>query len=122
MSTVEIISNLLRFRNQIKMYHWKTPTFSKHTVSDKLVEKIDDHIDRFVETLSGGREERPNEVTHLEFRVLNDKTIVDYLKEFKGWLIYDLPGMLYEHESDLLNQRDEILSDLNRGMYLLSMK
>lgn len=118
----EIILPLLQFRNQIKMYHWKTPTYSKHRASDDFLKKMDEHIDKFIEVMSGGREERPLEITYLEFRSLSDKSIIGYIKEFRGWLLTELPGLLYEHETDLLNLKDEILAEVNQGMYLLSMK
>lgn len=121
-TTSEIITALLQFRNQIKMYHWKSPTYSKHKASDDLLQKMEEHIDKFVEVMSGGREERPPEVLHLEFRSLNDKTIIGYLKDFKSWLMVELPGLLYEHETDLMNLKDELLAEVNRGVYLLSMK
>lgn len=118
----EVVARFLEFRNQIKMYHWKTPTYSKHKASDDFLKNIDDLIDRFIETMSGSRGERPVEIEGLVFKNLTDKSIVGYLESFKSWVVYELPGLLYEHETDLLNLKDELLGIVNQGIYLLSMK
>ena len=51
----EIVSSLLGFRNQIKLYHWKTQIYSKHKASDDFLEKMDGLIDKFVEVMIGSR-------------------------------------------------------------------
>ena len=47
--------------------------------------------------------------------------MLEYLKEFAKWLSIDLPKVLdQKHDTDLLNIRDEILSDVNNTIYLFS--
>ena len=118
----EITKEMLTFRNQMKLYHWKTALYSRHKTSDKFLSLMDEHIDKFIEVLSGSRNSRPRDNFKIEFETLTDKTVMDYLENFKGWLVDSLPGMLFEHETDLLNLRDEILSDLNRVLYLFRLK
>jgi len=36
----EIIKPMMEFRSQIKLYHWKTSSFSRHKGTDKFLEKF----------------------------------------------------------------------------------
>jgi DNA-binding ferritin-like protein len=116
-----ILKKMLTFRNNIKNYHWKTHSYSRHKATDKLVELLDEKIDRFVETFMGSRNERPKKNFDLPIQNYNDNQIIEYVQEFKIWLIENLTKMLYDYETDLLNIRDEILGDLNRFLYLATL-
>ena len=39
--------------NMVKLYHWKTDSFSQHKATDELYESLNLNIDRFVEVLMG---------------------------------------------------------------------
>ncbi len=39
--------------NTIKLYHWKTTSYSEHKATDELHERLSGHIDTFVEVLLG---------------------------------------------------------------------
>jgi hypothetical protein len=51
--SAEIITLMLTLRNQIKIYHWQTMKYPRHKATDKLVDKLDDNIDMFVEVYMG---------------------------------------------------------------------
>jgi len=117
-----IINQFIKLRNQIKLYHWKTSLYPRHVSSDTFLKKFDKHIDKFIETMSGGRDIKPVDGFNVKFEKLNDKNVFDYVNIFKEWLMEKLPTCLYEYETDLLNLRDEILADVNRMLYLFRLK
>ena len=82
-------------------------------------------IDEFVETMIGkpeyGRPKYDNDFC----MGLNDPSVVDinvYLGQFKEFL-YSLTTILDPvRDTDLLNQRDSILGEINHTLYFLTLK
>jgi len=59
MNKLGIVSIIfLQFKNQVKLYHWKTDLYARHVASGDLEEKISELIDRFIEVLQGSRNKR----------------------------------------------------------------
>lgn len=117
-----IIKMFLQVLNMVKLYHWKTHSFSQHKATDELYERLNENIDKFVEILLGKDQSR---VKMLEKRI--DLTDSDNLKDFKTKIfeyrtfLTDM-NMFFDSkkDSDLLNVRDEILGDINQFLYLLT--
>ena len=122
-SVGEIAAIFLNFRDNMKIYHWQTHSYARHKASDKLVDRMSDKMDKFVEVMQGCRDERvvmPAQNVHLDNQ--NDNTIIELLKNFRRWLQAVLPRYLQQEETDLFNIRDEILSDVNQALYLFSLR
>ena len=49
----EILHVMLILRNQVKLYHWQTMSFSRHKATDDLVTSLDTNIDKFTEAYMG---------------------------------------------------------------------
>jgi hypothetical protein len=117
-----IIKMFLQVLNMVKLYHWKTHSFSQHKATDELYERLNENIDKFVEILLGKDQSR---VKMLEKRI--DLTDSDNLKDFKSKIfeyrtfLTDM-NMFFDSkkDSDLLSVRDEILGDINQFLYLLT--
>ena len=118
----EIIKPMMEFRSQIKLYHWKTSSFSRHKGTDKFLEKFDNILDEFVEVLSGCRNEKVHDSFTIKFVSLTDKTAEEYVIKFRDWVSEKLPNLIYDYETDLLNLKDEILANVNRLLYLFRLK
>ena len=116
-----IVPAMLTFRNQIKLYHWKTGSYSRHKATDEFLELFDQKVDKFVETMLGGRDAKIKDKFKIEFIVTSDKNITSYVNDFKDYLIEELPKHLNDRETDLLNLRDEILNDINQVLYLFRL-
>lgn len=117
-----IVRMFLEMLNVVKIYHWKTHSFAQHKATDELYERLNGHIDTFVEVLLGKDQSRiqmversiqlmdPSEKTDFQNKVL----------EYRGFLtdmnIYFDPA----RDTDLLNIRDEILGDINQFLYLMT--
>ena len=107
-----------------KLLHVDLST-GKHWVenpSDELYLKLNKHIDTFVEVLLGKDERR---IKMLEKRI--DLIDPSNTRDFKA-RIYDYREFLLDinmyfdekKDTDLLNIRDEILSDINQFLYLMT--
>ena len=115
------IVHFLCMLNTVKLYHWKTHSYPQHKATDKLYEKLNGHIDDFIEVYLG---KNPRiDLTKMKSIPLNDfnsftefKKIIEYYKRFL------ISIHLGNDDVDLLAIRDEILADLNQFSYLLTLK
>ena len=123
----EVTVKFLEMLLMVKLYHWKTHSFSTHRATDELYESLNENIDKFIEVLLGK--------TGIRIDLMNHKTIAlidlnskDKLKEkidgFKSYLVglTNNKTIRSMKNSDLLNIRDEILGNLNQFLYLLTFK
>ena len=117
----EIVQPMMEFKEQVKLYHWKTHSYARHKTTDKYLSIFAKQIDKFVEVLLGSRNDKNIPTFSLKFKNINDKNAKEYVESFRDWVRDSLPTMLYEHETDLLNIKDEILADLNRLLYLFNL-
>jgi len=122
-SKSHIVKIFLEMINMIKLYHWKTKSFSQHKATDELYTKLSENIDRFLEVLMGKDQSR---VRMLESRI--DLLDPETEKEFKARIhkyreFMENMNSYFDsrRDSDLLNIRDEILANLNQFLYLMSM-
>lgn len=119
-----IIQKFLEILNTIKLFHWKTSTYSVHKATDELHEKMEKNIDRFVEVILGKCTLR----IHIAERslILNDLNDINTMKnkiiEYKNYFINFNTILNSTRDSDLLSIRDDILADINQFLYLLSFK
>jgi DNA-binding ferritin-like protein len=119
-----IVRIFIEMLNIIKLYHWKTHSYSQHKATDELYDKLNGHIDSFVEVLLGKDQSR---IKLMERRIdlldiSSTREIRDRIHEYREFL-FDMNIYFDERrDSDLLSIRDDILADLNQFLYLLSFK
>ena len=117
-----IVKIFMEMLNTVKIYHWKTHSFSQHKATDELYSKLNEHIDTFIETLSGKDGSRIKLMEN-EIHVLDESTTADFRKrifEYRSFLINMNMYFDDRNDTDLLNIRDEILGDINQFLYLLT--
>ena len=114
----EIICFFLQLRNDIKMYHWQTKSFPYHKISDDLLSTIDSLSDKFVETLLGRMDTRPNMNSSIEIKNISDDLFKEILDKAIDFLTNDLN--IINNFTDLMNIRDEIIGEINKTKYLLT--
>lgn len=117
-----VIHKMLEMINVVKLYHWQTQSYSAHKATDKLYEKLDGNIDRFVEVYLGKDGSRiskwDNEMSIIQYN--RKKDFKSRMFEYREFLT-DLSNHFDEKkDSDLLSIRDEILADINQFLYLFS--
>ena len=123
----DIMLQFLEMLNIVKVYHWKTLSYSTHKATDELYSDLSSRIDEFIETMLGKSGTRVNLMTTKSIH-FQDFDNVDSFKAkieyFKNYLINmnSSKTLNLKSNSDLLNIRDEILGDLNKFTYLLTLK
>jgi len=128
MSSPQIKKSLVQifqeFEMNIQLYHWTTESFSRHKASDKLYESIGEHVDKFMEVFMGkyGRPVLKNGQQTLIVKKMSDSEFTSYLKEKLVFFQSNLPQLLSQNDTDLLNIRDEIIGDINQVLYLCILK
>ena len=123
----DITVQFLYMLNTIKLYHWKTRSYSTHKATDTLYEKLSGNIDKFVEVLLGKTEIRTSLVKKKTIKLYDVSSHDEFKREiqkYKNYLVNldNHPGMKTMTNTDLYNIRDEILGDLNQFLYLFTMK
>lgn len=112
----KFVHKMLEVENTIRVFHWKTSSYSAHKTTDKLHDKISDLVDKFVETYMGKKNIRVSmkDISSIKFKNLN--TLDKYLKNTVDFL-NDLP---IKNHADLISIRDEIVTQIHKSLYLFS--
>lgn len=123
----QLVYRLLQSLIIVKLYHWNTRSFSVHKATDELYEQLNSNIDKFIEVLLG-KHKRINKNAILYFDSLKIKTyktnnaFLKWLDKFKQYLTQVDSIFIPKEDTDILNIRDEILAELNKITYMLSLK
>jgi hypothetical protein len=115
---------LLDIKNQIKIFHWQSHSYSEHKTLDKLFDILTDLNDKWVETFMGkyGRI-KLEENANLKLINHNNKSVHYYLKTATSKLLKIQEDYFFQpFNSDLSNIFDELTGALNRACYLLTLK
>jgi hypothetical protein len=119
---MNIITPLVQFQQQLRIYHWQTNLHAQHVAFGSAYEELDELIDTFIETYMGifGKSKPFNDFTLILNPLIDIDHVYEKLEDFISYLkemTYDIEG-----ETDLLNIRDSILGEVNHLKYLLSLK
>lgn len=119
----EIILKLVQIQNQFRFLHWQTFGDAKHRAYGELYETIGGHLDTFAEAMMGkyGRPQFESEfmIAFQDIKSINLQNFIDGIVEFLVSMTDHLDG---RYDTDLLNIRDEILANINKTKYLLTLK
>ncbi len=104
---------------QIRIFHWQTKKYSRHKAFGKFYDAMDGLLDKFVEVYQG-------QVGRVAFNQTLDLKNMDESVDLDEVLVRAINMLTNEIEegttSDLLNIRDEILGEINRLRYLLTLE
>ena len=123
----QITVTFLEMLLMVKLFHWKTHSYATHKATDDLYDKLNEHMDKFIEVLLGKTGTRINLLNNKKISLI-DLSSPEQLKarveRFKSYLVSltNNRALLNMSNTDLLNIRDEILGDLNQFLYLLTFK
>jgi DNA-binding ferritin-like protein len=119
-----IVRTFMEILTAIRIHHWSTTSYAQHKTTDDLYSKLEENIDRFIETLIGKNKKYPKIMSE-HMQMFTFDTIGDIqasLFEFSEYLTSLCDVFDSKKDSDLLAIRDEMLADVNRHLYLLTMK
>ena len=118
----KIVLTFLEFLNMIKLYHWKTRSYSQHKATDELYGRLNENIDKFVEVLLGKDQSRIHSMDK-QLDLINTDDITDVKErvfQYRNFLTELNICFDQKKDSDLLSIRDDLLADINQFLYLLS--
>lgn len=125
MGSESIIKVFFHMTTTIKLYHWQTSSYPRHKATCDLLVAILPLIDTFVETYMG-RYQRPRFESGFKMNIQelkdNDDSAPSLIKDYIFYLQNDLPKYVESNDTDLLNIRDEIVSNLNKTLYLFTLQ
>lgn len=119
---MNVISPLIQFQQQLRIFHWQTDIYASHEAFGDAYEGMDKLIDSFVEEYMGrfGRS-KPTTTFSIELKPLQNNDVVE--SSLNSFLIYlkDMTSEIPE-ETNLLNIRDEMMGVVRKLQYLLTLK
>jgi hypothetical protein len=118
---MELITFFFKLSNSLKLYHWKTGSYSRHVSSGTLFDRVIETTDTFMEIYFGKYGKGSISSVDCSADLLSDSEIISFLKEAIMFL-KDLVknGYLKESDTDLLNIRDELVGEINKTFYLFT--
>lgn len=122
--SAEDVNFFFTLREQIKLYHWQTHVFARHKATDDVIAALDTTIDEYVETYMGkyGRPRLTARTNTVRVQNITEKTAVRFVKAAIAHLQGPLVKKLKPTDTDLVNLRDEMLGELNKILYLFTLK
>lgn len=113
----------LTMREQVKIYHWQTFSYPRHVATNDLVTKLDASIDQFIEVYISkyGRPSFTGKTSTIKLHNFKDSEMTQFVKDAVSWLENDLPSKLKKTDTELLNIRDTLVTDLNQALYLFTL-
>jgi hypothetical protein len=119
-----LISMFLGIQSQFKVFHWQTQSYAKHNAYGGIYDSFSELSDTFMETYMGkyGRVALNGEEDAILLGNIGEMDVNEFLETITEFLLAFNKMLDPEKDSDLLNIRDEMLGDLNKLKYLLTLK
>lgn len=117
------VNFLLSLQIQMKINHWQTKGFARHNAFGGFYDSLNDLIDTFVESAMGkyGRFTLDNETKTIQLSNLSELDMKGLINTVRESLI-QISDQVDQTDTDLLNIRDEMLGELNKLSYLLTLE
>ena len=120
----ELIIQFFTLQHQIKVLHWQTKSYARHKAYDDVYSSLGELIDNFVEIYMGkyGRVEFSGGEGSITLKNTDSLQLNNFLKDNIDWLKSLNEKLKSDNDSDLLNLRDEMMDEINKLRYLLTLK
>ena len=119
---MNFVQALLTTTHQLHVYHWQTDSYAAHQAFGGAYDAIDGLMDRFVEVFMGKYGKVASKGGFdIKLANITDKKPDEFINDMIEFLTVEIPKVIKEEDTDLLNIRDEILAELNKLKYLLTL-
>jgi hypothetical protein len=129
--TISFASIITAYLSLVKFCHWYTKNYNEHIVIGELYSQLDSLFDKFQEEIiiTTKTQQKPFPIFNFQFDMQNQKSVenvktlfIEKTNEFLGVLTsLELKGFIESNNSGLGNTKEEIISSINKSLYLLSM-
>jgi len=123
-----VILNFFIIQNYLKVNHWQTSSYATHIAIGNLYDALNLLIDQFIETLQGkiGKHIQFKNPEKIEISNQSDNDVKRLITICIKWIESELPKILLRDEkivmsSDLKNIADEMVGELNKALFLLTL-
>ena len=119
----EILNLLLQVQSQMRILHWQTTSYARHMAFGGFYDAVEPLLDLLVECYQGkyGRIYFEDSTT-LTLKDISDDDLDNLLDELNEALSDKLTSIVDAKDTDLLNIRDEIIAEINKLKYLLTLE
>jgi DNA-binding ferritin-like protein len=122
-----LVKRMLEIITLLRLYHWNTYSYATHKATGDLYDGLSDKADNYVETMigksNGKYRIRMSNYNKLTIKgVSNNTDMVNTIKSFIKELDSFHLRLSQSFYSDIINIKDEIVGDLNKYLYLLTLK
>ena len=116
----QIVMQLVQMEQQMRIFHWQTKSFARHSAFGGIYSALGELIDSFAEAWMGknGRVRVTGPIELQDIGANVDELVDGYINT----LISITDQLDPVKDTDLLNIRDEILAQFNKLKYLLTLK
>lgn len=117
------VNFLLSLQIQMKINHWQTKGYARHQAFGDIYNSLSELIDSFVESAMGkyGRFVLDEEFKTIQLSNLSEIEMKGLINKVREYLV-QMSEQLDPSDTDLLNIRDEILGEVNKLSYLLTLE
>ena len=122
---IKIILNLIKLQNQIRINHWQTDSYAQHVAFGETYNALDKLLDQLVETHQGKYKKLllTEDSASIELVNMTELDMQSVLSEVTDYISSNFNQIIDDtKDTDCLNIRDEILQELNKLKYLLTLK
>lgn len=118
------IKHFLEIQSQFKILHWQTKGYARHIAFGNIYQIFDGLIDTYVEIYMGkhGRFQLQESTKNLNIENLGDLNMIQFIQKTKSFIISLGADLSPETDTDLLNIKDEMLAEVNKLAYLLTLE
>lgn len=117
------VNFLLGLQIQMKINHWQTKGYARHNAFGGFYNSLNELIDTFVESAMGkyGRFTLDEETKTIQLSNLSELDMKGLVNTVRESLV-QMSEQFEPSDTDLLNIRDEMLGELNKLSYLLTLE
>lgn len=118
---MELIQFFVQLQQQFRILHWETKSYARHKAYGDIYGSLDDLVDTFMETYMGKYGRPKFDSINIELMSMKNVKINDLINNGIDFL-NGLSNELTDKDTDLLNIRDEMVGELNKLKYLLTLE
>jgi hypothetical protein len=119
-----LMSTFLGIQSQFKVLHWQTQSYSKHLAYGGIYDTFSGLSDQFMEVYMGkyGRVALEGANDTIQLSNIGELNVDEFISVVIDFLCSLENQLNDKRDSDLLNIKDEMLAEVNKLKYLLTLK